>query len=152
MKKYKYRAESYIDYLTHLRDLARIEVRDAEVVMQELEMRIQESEKQMSESLTRNSQFSTEHDDIQWIQDNNKFLRSLRHNNLILKQELDDAGEVHSQKQMKLMELQRKLKSVEKHKDKKEKDYNSKLKKKEQKNSDDMNAIRMGRSSARSVS
>ena len=151
MKKFKYKIEPYLKYIKHLRDRALQEMKDAESVVRKVEDNMSFLSKKIKKAYDKSSEIGKAIDDIRFINDNNFYLNSLKKKVVGLSEDLKVAEKVYKDKYEKLIQLQKKLKSIETHKEKSLLDYKKEYKKYQQKMNDELNSVRHGGKNAKPV-
>lgn len=142
MKKFKYRLESYLKYLGQQRDFATAEKNRAEAYLSSLILQKQGMQQQVIKSFARNTKTHIQGDEVHMAQDNNLFIQRLKVEIENVSEEIRHAEKEFSEKQTALFELQKRVKSLEKHKDMEKEKHKKFLSKTEQKKLDEMNHLR----------
>lgn len=151
MKKFKYRIESYLKYTKHLRDKALEESKRAEEIKNNLLQKMAWMENEMKKAYKINSEMGKTINNIHLINDNNQFMGMLKDQMRGLAMELQKAENIYQDKFKKLIELQKKVRKLELHKENEFEKYKTKVKKIVQKRIDDINATRGRRKNAESL-
>ena len=151
MKKFKYRVESYLKYVMHLRDKAFEDMKKAEAIKLNLFEKMEWMETEMKKSYKTNSEIGKTISNIHFINDNNSFMSMIKKQMSYLSDEIYKAEEVYQEKFKKLVELQTQVKKLELHKENEFNKYKDKIKKMMQKQDDDINARKVRGKDAKSV-
>lgn len=142
MKKFKYRAESYLKFLVFKREEALRVLKKAEVFRDRLVEQYSRMEDQMKKAFQFNSQLGKESHSIHLVNDNNQFIQLLKVNMADLSIEIQHAEDEFYRKHKALLELQLKVKKMELHKEAELVKFKKQYKKQEQKQTDEINATR----------
>lgn len=145
MKKFKYKIESYLKFLKHQREAALTEVHKAQSYKTSLEQKYQWMDSEKRKAYEQNSKFGQGLNNIHLVQDNNNFIKILNAQMENLSQEISMAEEKYQEKYRALLQIQVKVKQIEIHREKKEKEYKKEVDKKIQKQLDDINSARTRR-------
>ena len=142
MKKFKYRAESYLKYLVHMRTKALRELKKAEAYRDQLVREYYGMESKVKTAYKINSEVGQEGRDIEFINDNNLYIKMLKIQMENLSTEIESAEAVFQEKHQELLKLQLQVKKIELHKEAEFAKYKKELKKKSQKMTDEINGTR----------
>lgn len=151
MKKFKYRVESYLKFLTHQREEVLKELKIAENYRNNLLNKYSRMEDKMKNAYKENSSVGQGGHDIRYIQDNNQFLKKLKTHMEDLSTEINEAEQEYQMKYQLLMQLQKKVKQIELHKEAELEKFKKEYKKKTQKITDEINSTRQGARNAKSL-
>ena len=135
----------------HLRDRALEEAKRAEEIKNSILQKMEWMENEMKKAYKTNSELGKSITSIHFINDNNKFMGMLKDQMKGLSKELQKAENIYQDKFKKLIELQKKVKKLEIHKENEHGKYKTKVKKIMQKRADDINATRGRRKNAESL-
>lgn len=144
MKKFKYRIEPYLKFIEHQRDQALYLAKEAEYELNSWKSKWKELETKMKKAYNLNSRIGKEISDMRMINDNNTFIESLKDQMKDVSIEIQHAETIYQEKHQKLLQLQKKLKQIELHKEKALEDFKQKYKKHSQKLTDEINSRKLG--------
>ncbi|MCB0377378.1 MAG: flagellar FliJ family protein [Bdellovibrionales bacterium] len=105
----------------------------------------------MKKAYNLNSRIGKEISDMRMINDNNTFIESLKDQMKDVSIEIQHAETIYQEKHQKLLQLQKKLKQIELHKEKALEDFKQKYKKHSQKLTDEINSRKLGGKNAKSL-
>lgn len=151
MKKFKYRAESYLKFLEHDRENALKLLKEAEIYKIKLEEQYTNMENKVMESYQMNTEIGQEGRDVHFINDNNQFIQMLKVQQKNLSLEIQMAEEELQRHHQALMDIQLKVKKIELHKELEKEKYKKEIKVKSQKITDEINSTRQRGRDAKSV-
>lgn len=151
MKRFKYRAESYLKYVNHQRDGALKVFKDAQAFKMKLVERYSWMESEMKKAYKENEKIGSEHRSVHFVNDNNQFITMLKNQMSHLSQEISLADEEIERAYKELEKLQIQAKKLELHKEKEEAKFKKERNKKLAKQFDDLNATRKRGRHAKSV-
>lgn len=151
MKKFKYKIEAYLKFLLFEREKKLKEVKDAESFWVSLRNKFTWMESEMKKAWKTNSEMGRGISDINYIQDNNQFIKMLKSHMQDLSLEIAHAEADYEKKYKSFLELQLKIKKVELHKEGKREEHKKMKKKLEQKQLDEINSSRQGVKDAESL-
>ncbi len=142
MKKFKYKTESYLKFVKFERSKALKSLNEAESYKMSLIKRYQYLENEMSKAYGTNSNLGKSIKDVNFINDNNMFILKIKETMEDLSQEIMMAEAEFQKRMEKLKEVQLKVRKIELHKELEKEKYDKALKKKVQKQLDDINSSR----------
>lgn len=142
MKKFKYRAESYLKFLVFKREEALRVLKKAEAFRNRLLEKYSRMEDQMKKAFQFNSQVGKAGHGIHLVNDNNQFIQFLKSNMTDLSLDIQQAEEEFQRKHKSLLELQLKVKKMELHKEAEMLKFKKQYRKQSQKLTDEINATR----------
>ena len=151
MKKFKYRAESFLKFTKHQREGALKIYKDAQNFKLKLQERFLWMENEMKKAYEHNEKIGEDHRDVHFISDNNQFILMLKGQMQGLSQEIAAADEEIQLAYQELQKLQVKVKKLELHKESEEAKYKKERNKKIQKQIDEINSTRQEGRHAESV-
>jgi len=151
MRKFKYRIESFLKYLNHERDRAVGEKNKAELRKANLKNHQIDIQSQVMGAFSKNASFGKGFKQIAYIHDNNIFIERLKAQLSELDYELEVADREIQRKHHDLVELQKRVCTIELHKEIEQNKYKIERKKKEQKQLDELNNSHRSRHHAKSV-
>ncbi len=144
MKKFKYRLESYLKFMVMKREAAQKELSRAEAYKNNLIKKYHWMENEMKKCFDKNSQFGQSNMELHHVEDNNQFIQLLKKQMQDLSGQIALAERAFNDKFQKLVQLQVEVKKIEHNKEFKELEHKTELKKKLQKQLDNINATRFG--------
>ena len=151
MKKFKYKAESYLKFLDFQKEKAMRELKKAEARKQSLIEKFHWMEDEMKKAYKLNESFGQGGTSLHLINDNNQFIQLLKSNMQEVSNQIEVAEEEYQKKYRALMALQTKAKQVELHKENEHKKYLKERRKTLQKQTDEINSTRKRESHAKSI-
>lgn len=151
MKKFKYRIESFLKYLNHERDKAVGEKNRAELRKSTLKNQQTNIQSQIMGGFSKNASFGKGFQQVAYIHDNNIFIARLKVELTELGHEIEVADRELQRKQQELVELQKRVRTIELHKEIEQNKYKKERKKKEQKQLDELNNSHRSKLHAKSI-
>ncbi len=151
MKKFKYRAESFLKYLTFQREESLRQLKKAERFRDRLLEEYSRMENQMKGAFQYNSEVGKLGRDIRLVNDNNQFIQKLQASLSELSVEIQQAEDIFQEKHKALLDLQLKVKKMELHKDVELEKFKKEYKKQSQKQTDEINSTRKRGLDAKSI-
>lgn len=142
MKKFKYKAESYLKFVNHQRDQALRTLKQVESYKNSLIEKYQWMEHEMKKAYKINEQLGKGETNLHYVNDNNQFIQLLKANMQELSTQIQSTEEEYQEKYKALMALQLKAKKLELHKDNENKKHLKQRRKLIQKQTDEINATR----------
>jgi flagellar export protein FliJ len=151
MKKFKYRIETYLKFVKSERDTAVGYFNQALAVRDEVMKKINDTKEEIFRAFSTNAGLGSMTQDIHLIQGNNLYIHRLKSELVNLKNDLEQANEELQRRQQALIELQKKMRTLELHKEIEHKKYLKNKTKIEQKKMDEMNNLRRGNGHAKPI-
>lgn len=151
MKKFNYKAESYLKFLKHQREMALKEVHAAKARVDDLKASFSYMENERQQAFAVNSRFGNGVTDLHHVHDNNSYIEMLKIRLESLSQEIARAEELYDRQYQKLLDVQLSVKKIEIHREKLEDEHRVEYKKKSQKITDEINSTRRREKDAKSV-
>ena len=151
MKKFKYKAEAYLRFLKHQREMALKDVHSAKSLVDELKTSFEFMEKERLNAFRVNSQFGQGLTDLNRVNDNNHYIRMIKVRLEDLSQEIARAEDHYQRQYQKLLDVQMQIKKIESHREKLEEDHRVEYNKKSQKVTDEINSNRRREKNAKSL-
>ncbi len=142
MKKFKYRAESYLKFVRFKREEALRELKKAQGYRDNLVAKYYKMEEQMKQAFQFNSEIGQKGRDIHRVNDSNQFIQMLKINMQTLSQKIQQAEEQYQDKRQSLLEVQLKVRKMELHKESELEKFKKEYRKKAQKLTDEINGTR----------
>ena len=146
MKKFKYKMEFYLNYRQSLRNKSIKDFKEAEVYKNFLLEKQGKIKKQIKNSQKMNAQLGKKSLIPEHIQANNKFIEKLKKEEIKIIKEIEVAEERIKEKKIDFLKNHKKFKIIEIHKNQELLNYRKKMKKNNQKQTDEMNLIKPIRS------
>lgn len=151
MKKFSYKAESYLKFLKHQREMALKDVHTAKTLLDQLQSSYQFMEQERQNAFAVNSRFGQGLQDLNRVNDNNHYIQMLKVRLEDLSQEISRSQDHYQRQYDKLLNIQMQVKKIETHREKLEDDHRIEYKKKSQKVTDEINSTRRREKDAKSV-
>ena len=151
MKKFKYRIESYLKYVKHLRDQALHSLKKADAVRQAHYSTYRKLQDRKKQAFVESSQIGNDPKDLHFVRDNNRFIESLKAQLKEVQKKIEEAENIYQEKHKVLVIKQQELRKLEAHREQAKENFKKEYKKRQVKIFDEINSTRYRGKNAKPV-